>query len=123
MSDLIKFSHYRIKNIITDFGNLSKGENVISLLTKARIGISENNNESMIEIIPEFTNQEDNRVVLKVTNTVYFSFSQPLSNEEKIKLLKEVGAEIAYNKTREAISEILRISNIDFMNIPEYSSI
>jgi hypothetical protein len=123
MSENIKINHYQVTNITANFDKLDNGENSISLSTEVRIKTPKEDTilSAVIEIVVIFKNNHD--TILKIINQGFFEFDKKIDEDIVKELLNKNAVPQVYTNTREKISAILEISNIEFVNIPSYSEL
>lgn len=123
MSENIKINHYQVTNITANFDKLDNGENSISLSTEVRIKTPKEDTilSAVIEIVVIFKN--NHYTILKIINQGFFEFDKKIDEDIVKELLNKNAVPQVYTNTREKISAILEISNIEFVNIPSYSEL
>lgn len=116
---------YRVVNIIIDFDKMNDGENEISLISEVRIKTPQKDDISsaLVEIVVTFKNVRNNEIVFKIINQGFVAVNNISSEEELQALLKDKAVPIIYDKTREQIGDLIKLANIDFMNIPKFSEL
>ncbi|MCH5193555.1 MAG: hypothetical protein J1F11_06305 [Oscillospiraceae bacterium] len=115
---------HKVESIMTDFSNL-EDEQTIAVSTRIRIGIAENDNYNcLVEISPEYRNiKTGDSVVFSVKCIVFFELTDDVTQAEKLEIIREDGVQEAYNLTRNKVNEIIKLSNIDFPSMPDYSTV
>lgn len=121
MKNTLSLINYRIDNIMADFQAIEKTNKYV-LCIQIRFGLNEERDKGIIEISPTIKEDINGTTIYAITNTNYYDLPQLSSEEECIALLKESGAEEAYNRTKDIMNEILKISNVDFIELPQFNA-
>lgn len=122
---VLELKSFKIHKITIDFDLLSKGPNQVLLETRMGVMIPQDDTEKQSKIIVEaiFRTQAE-ATVLSIVARGGFDLPKDLETiQEKQKILQDQGAEQVYNKVRNAIDDILKISNVEFMNLPPYEDL
>ena len=122
MNQQLSYEDYNVEKVITDFSLLGGDQN-FSLSTQIRIGLADDKIHGAVEVTPTFKETSSNSVVLSVTCVTHFLLPSDFDNDKIMELLKTDGSKQAYEKTKMVISELLKISNVDFINLPDYNSL
>lgn len=118
----IKIKKYQITNIETHFENMVLGQNVISVEPNAIVQqkIKEDEPDQLVELSLKFFNDQTHLLVFSITTKAKMIFPEDSNNCDDSTLnLEAIG--LLYDITRDAVSKISNISNVNFLNLPEFS--
>lgn len=120
--DNILMKSSRIISIETNFDKIEYGDNQINLKTKIRALIPDDdkNKEIIVRVIIDFTIKDTDITILHITNDGHFDLGKDMNEDQIQNVIKKYAARTVYEDTRNKIGKILNISNVDFMNIPEF---
>nr|DAE39806.1 MAG TPA: Preprotein translocase subunit SecB [Caudoviricetes sp.] len=120
----VELKKYQISHIETQFENMNLGQNVISVETDAKIQkkLDKSSLDQIVELSLVFKNDQSGLLVFAITTKAKVVIPDA-SDETQINEYNKEAVRIAYNITRKAISEISSISNVNFLEIPEFDDV
>lgn len=120
----VELKKYQISHIETQFENMNLGQNFISVETDAKIQkkLDKSFSDQIVELSLVFKNDQSGLLVFAITTKAKV-FIPDASDENQINEYNKEAVRIAYNITRKAVSEISSISNVNFLEIPEFDDV